>query len=141
MNRLAVAINRAHLFLCSPGWRKFFIYLGLLWILNIIDSWQTLSLKISGQLASEANQYINYLLNKGPVYFISFKMLAIILVTMILVRGYFDSKGIKLGDTFFTTNQVRTAIQFMLILANIYYLFVVYIPLTMVLLSYRTMYV
>jgi hypothetical protein len=133
----AKAMQRAHIFFATPSWRKFFIYLGLLWILNAADIWQTTALKHSGQLATEANQLIEHILMKGPVYFIGFKILAVILVTLVLIRGYFDINGFSIGDTHFSAEQVRTAIQFLLILAILYYLFVVYLPLMIVVATFN----
>jgi hypothetical protein len=128
----ANAIRRAYYFLAEPNWRKFFIYLGVLWILNAADVWQTMALKYSGQLATEANRFIDHFLMKGPMYFVIFKGLAVFLVSLMLIRGYFDKNGIKVGEASFSANQVRTAIQFLLVLAIVYYLIVVYLPLLIV---------
>jgi hypothetical protein len=130
-------IYRAYCYLAKPDSRKFFVYLGLLWILNAADVWQTTALKYSGNLASEANRFIDHFLAKGPLYFVLFKALAIFLVSLILVRGYFSMTGIKVGDTDYTPTQVRTAIQFLLIVAIIYYLFVVYLPFIIVSFTYQ----
>ena len=137
MRRLAGAVYRVHSFLSAPSRRNFFIYLGMLWILNAADIWQTSALKSSGDLASEANQFVSYLLMKGPLYFVTFKILAITLVTLVVVRGYFDDKGIRVGETFYNATQVRTAIQFMLVVANFYYLLVVFLPLILIVVDYR----
>ena len=133
----SVMLQRAYCFLARPSPRNFFIYLGLLWILNAADIWQTMALKYSGNLASEANQLVNHVLAKGPLYFISFKVLAIILVSSILIRGYFHNQGIKVGETQFSPDQVRTAILFLLICAIIYYLIVVFFPLMIILITFR----
>ena len=108
-----------------------------MWILNVADVWQTLALKYGGNLASEANKFIDHFLARGPLYFVVFKGLAVFLVSLILIRGYFDRKGIKIGDSFFTTIQVRTAIQFLLVLAIFYYLIVVYLPLIIVVATFQ----
>ena len=129
--------HRAYCILARPSPQNFFIYLGLLWILNAADIWQTLALKYSGNLASEANQLVNHVLAKGPLYFISFKVLAIILVSSVLTRGYFHNKGIKVGETQFSPDQVRTTILFLLICAIVYYLIVVFLPLIIILLTFR----
>jgi hypothetical protein len=129
-------INRVHCFLSAPSRRKFYLYLGLLWILNAADVWQTIALKYSGQLASEANRLIDHLLSRGPLYFLVFKILAVFFITLVLIRGYFDEKGIRIGETLYTPCQVRTAIQFLLVLAIIYYLFVVYLPFLIVIVSF-----
>ena len=128
---------RAYYYLAKPSRRKFFIYLGLLWILNAADVWQTMALKYGGNLASEANRFIDHFLVKGPLYFVIFKALAVFLVSLILIRGFFSRTGIKVGDSDFSPNQVRTAIQFLLIVAIVYYLFVVYLPLIIVALTYQ----
>jgi len=128
--------HRAYCFLARPSLENFFIYLGLLWILNAADVWQTMALKYSGSLASEANQLVDYVLIKGPIYFISFKVLAIILVSSVLIRGYFHNQGIKLGETQFSPDQVRAAIIFLLICSIVYYLVVVFFPLIVILLTF-----
>ena len=122
-------LNRAHRYFAVPDRRKFFIYVGLLWILNAADVWQTLQLKRGGNLAGEANELVNYVLTEGPLYFLAFKGLAMFLVTLILIRGYFDRSGFIIGETHFNTHHVRTAIQFLLVIAILYYLLVVYTPL------------
>ncbi len=129
-------VNRAYNFLATPSRRKFFIYLGLLWILNAADAWQTMALQKGGNLASEANRFIDYFLVKGPVYFVIFKLLAVFLISLMLIRGFFYSSGLKVGDTRFSPEQVRTAIQFLLVVAIIYYLFIVYLPFVIITLTY-----
>jgi len=136
MLKPAEGINRVHCYLSSPSRRKFYLYLGLLWILNAADVWQTMALKYSGQLASEANRLIDYLLSKGPLYFVVFKILAVFLISIVLIRGYSDEKGIRIGETLYTSCQVRTAIQLLLVLAIIYYLVVVYLPLLIVMVTF-----
>ncbi len=100
--------------------------------------WQTLALKRGGDLASEANDLVGHVLNKGPDFFVAFKTAAILLSSLILIRGFYDERGLKVGDISYSQIQVQTAIQFLLVVADIYYIVVVYIPLALVLLSYRS---
>ena len=137
MSRLSRAFKRLYISLAIPSSRKFFIALGLLWILNAADVWQTLALKSSGHLASEANKFIEHVLSKGPIYFILFKILAVFFISLVIIRGFFDKRGIQVGETRYSHEQVRTSIQLLLMLGIIYYLFVVYLPFIIVFATFQ----
>lgn len=131
------AFRRTYCFLATPNLRKFFIYLGLLWILNAADAWQTMALKYGGHLAAEANLLMDHVLAKGPLYFISFKLLAVLLISLVLIRGYLHNNGLKVGNATFDPEQVKTAIMFLLVCAIVYYLAVVFLPLIIIVTTFN----
>jgi len=106
----------------------FFILLITLWALNVADIFQTLYLKYSGLLAEEANYFIDFFLKKGGAPFFWAKVLALLLVTSILCRGWFDRKGIVFGSTHYSREQGRRSILMLLIAGVIYYTLIVIFP-------------
>lgn len=119
----------------GPTTGAFFILLITLWALNLADIFQTLFLKHSGLLAVEANYFINFFLAKGVAPFFWAKMLAMILVTLMLFRGWFDKDGITFGSAHYEPTQVRGAIYFLLVSVVIYYTLIVGFPFFAMLLS------
>jgi hypothetical protein len=112
----------------APTLGSFVLLLVTLWSLNLADIFQTMYLKQSGFLASEANYVADFFLKGGGAPFFWAKVLALVLITSILVRGWFDKKGIKVGSARYTTVQVRQSIQFMLVAGIIYYTLIVVFP-------------
>lgn len=118
-----------------PTTGMFIILLITLWALNLADTFQTIFLKESGHLAQEANYFIDFFLSKSTLAFIAAKILALILISSVLIRGWIDKKGIKLGAAHYPREAVRNSIYFMLVAGVIYYTIIVIFPFTALLLS------
>jgi len=118
-----------------PGTGTFWILLLTLWALNLADIFQTLYLKESGFLAQEANLFIDFFLREGAWQFFGAKVLALVLVTLILSRGWFDATGIKFQGTQYSQLQVRKAISFLLSVGVLYYVVIVVFPFIAMLIS------
>lgn len=118
-----------------PGTGAFIILLITLWALNLADIYQTLYLKQSGLLAEEANWFIDFFLKEGRTPFFLAKILALILITSIVIRGWIDQKGIRLLNIQYTQGQARAAIYFLLSAGVIYYIFIVGFPFAAMLVS------
>ena len=106
----------------------FFLFLVLLWLLNIADVIQTVLLSEGGHLKKEANFFMDFFLSRDWRFFILGKMLPLILVTAMVVRGYFDKKGTNVGGHHYTPMEMRRAITFLLAAGVVYYLIIVLIP-------------
>jgi len=111
-----------------PSTGSFIILIIVLWALNLADIFQTLYLKNSELLEQEANWFINYFLQSGPRAFIGAKVLALVLITLILVRGWFDKKGLQLYGKFYEQVQVRCTLHFLLLAGVLYYTIIVIFP-------------
>jgi len=107
---------------------NFYIYLALLWLLNIADIIQTLMLKAGGHLKQEANAFINYLLSYDWELFIIAKLGALLLVTVMLVRGYYDKRGTTIGGHYYSSDEMRMFIIALLGAGILYYLIIVLTP-------------
>jgi uncharacterized membrane protein len=92
-------------------------------------------LSSSGMLSQEANWFINFFLLKGPAVLLLVKVLALILISSMLIRGWNDCRGIKVLDAQYNRDQVRAAIQFMLTIGIIYYVIIVAFPFVALLVS------
>jgi hypothetical protein len=112
----------------EPATVAFFMLIITLWALNLADLFQTLYLKQSGLLAQEANLFVNFFLEKSHLFFFMGKVLALILITSIISRGWFDKKGIKIGNLHYPRSQVRCSIYFLLSTGVIYYTIIVAFP-------------
>ena len=112
----------------EPTFAVFLVLLVTLWALNLADVFQTLYLKGSGFLATEANSVIDLFLNKGAVPFFLAKVLAMVLVTSMLLRGWFDKTGFKFLGVYYPPDQVRRFIIFLLMAGVIYYVIIVFLP-------------
>jgi hypothetical protein len=112
----------------APSTGTFVILLITLWALNFADIFQTLYLKQSGMLALEANYFVDFFLRKGGAPFFWAKVLALVLVTSMLIRGWIDRKGISVGNLQFTPESGRRAIQLLLIAGVLYYTLIVVFP-------------
>lgn len=112
----------------KPSTAVFIILLLTLWGLNLADTFQTLYLVANSMLQQEANYFINYFLEKGPATLFIVKVLAMILISSMLIRGWADSRGVKVLGIHYTREQVRMAIQVMLTAGNIYYCLIVFFP-------------
>ncbi len=119
----------------KPLTGTFIILLITLWALNLADTFQTLYLKESGQLASEANWFINFFLEKGRLPFFGAKVIALIFITVILFRGWMDKRGIKFYGGTYTLEQVRRAILFLLSAGVFYYIVIVSFPFLIMLIG------
>jgi len=119
----------------APSTGAFLILLVTLWALNLADIFQTLYLKEVGLLASEANIFIDFFLKGGRGYFFLAKLLALVLISLILVRGWLDRGGIKMYGTTFSQADVRKAIHFLLSAGVVYYTVIVIFPFIAMLLS------
>jgi hypothetical protein len=111
-----------------PTTGTFIVLLVTLWALNLADTFQTLYLKESGFLAKEANYFIDYFLSEGRAEFLGAKILALILVSSILGRGWFDRRGCTLGGHCWELPLVRRAIILLLSAGVIYYIIIVAFP-------------
>jgi hypothetical protein len=114
--------------LSRPLFGSFFVYLTLIWLLNIADILQTLMLKRGGHLKREANIFINYFLVEDEVLFIVAKCAALLLITCMLLRGYYDKKGTTVGGVYYSPGDMRKAITFLLGAGVTYYLVIVLMP-------------
>jgi hypothetical protein len=112
----------------KPSTPVFLIQLVTLWGLNLADTFQTMYLSASGMLSQEANLFINFFLLKGPAILLIVKVLALILISSMLIRGWYDFRGIKVLSAQYSRDQVRAAIQFMLTVGIIYYVIIVAFP-------------
>ena len=113
----------------------FYFYLSLLWLLNIADIIQTVTLSQGGNLKQEANQFMDFFLTHDWRIFILAKMLPLILVTAMVIRGYYDKKGTKIGGRQYTPDEMRKAIVFILAAGVVYYLIIVLMPFATILLG------
>ena len=111
-----------------PATASFMILLITLWALNLADIFQTVYLKESGFLAQEANYFVDFFLREGRAVFFFAKVLALILITSMLCRGWFDKHGLKLGTIFYPPDQVRKSIHLLLVSGVIYYTLIVGFP-------------
>ncbi|HEX9744016.1 MAG TPA: DUF5658 family protein [bacterium] len=111
-----------------PPFKNFVVLLASLWALNLADTFQTLFLKDSGFLHKEANFFIDFFLTKGSVQFISAKVLAMVVVSIILVRGWRDKDGFSFLGTRYNSVQVKKSIYFLLTAGVIYYILIVIFP-------------
>ena len=118
-----------------PATGAFIILVLTLWALNLADIFQTLYLKESGFLAQEANWFIDFFLKEGKTPFFLAKLLALILITSMLLRGWFDRRGIRLFRAAYTQEQARAAIYFLLAAGVMYYIFIVGFPFVAMLIS------
>jgi len=121
MRNIGEIINR-------PLLGSFYIYLILIWLLNIADILQTLMLKQGGHLRREANIFINYFLAEDEWLFIYAKLSALLFITLMLLRGYYDRKGTTIGGTYYGPKDMRRAIIFLLGAGVAYYLVIVLLP-------------
>lgn len=111
-----------------PSTAAFVILLVTLWGLNLADAFQTIYLATSGMLAQEANYFIDFFLKKGPVFVLIIKVLAMIFITTMLIRGWNDKQGIKVFRTQYSRDNVRNSMLLMLTVGNIFYVVVVIFP-------------
>jgi len=111
-----------------PSTGTFIVLLIVLWVLNFADIFQTLYLKESGFLAKEANLFINFFLEKGHVEFLLAKILALVLITSILIRGWADRKGCVIGGYCWKPHILKRAIILLLNAGVIYYILIVAFP-------------
>jgi len=118
-----------------PSTASFVVLLVTLWALNLADTYQTLYLKESGFLAREANVFIDFFLKEGRWEFLLAKVLALMLVTSILIRGWNHGEGIRLFRIEFSREQARAAMHFLLMAGVTYYIFIVGFPFIALLLS------
>lgn len=122
-------------FLNRPLIGSFYVYLVLLWLLNIADILQTLMLKRGGNLRKEFNVFINYFLEEDEGLFIFAKLSALLFITLMLLRGYYDHKGTTIGGVYYSPNDMRKAITFLLGAGVAYYLFIVFTPFIVLLIN------
>ena len=118
-----------------PSTATFILLLLTLWALNLTDVFQTLFLKESGFLAAEANMFVDFFLKGGRAPFFLSKVLALILITSILARGWFDKRGIRLNNYHYDRDKVRASIHFLLVAGVIYYILIVAFPFIVLALS------
>ena len=106
----------------------FYLYLILLWLLNIADIIQTILLSKSGNLKQEANPFMDFFLAADSRMFIYAKFAALLLITAMVIRGYMDKKGTTIGSIYYSPDDMKRAIVFLLGAGVIYYLIIVLIP-------------
>ena len=111
-----------------PLLSSFFVYLILLWLLNIADIFQTLMLKRGGNLKTEINFFINYFLASDEWIFVLAKLSALLFITAMLLRGYYDRKGTNIGGTYYSPSNMQRAITFLVGAGVVYYLVIVLMP-------------
>jgi hypothetical protein len=111
-----------------PSTGIFWMLLITLWALNFADTMQTLYLNETGFLAQEANLFMDFFLKEGRLSLFGAKILALLLVSLILGRGWFDLNGITMQGRRYTQDQVRRAISFLLSAGVIYYILIVVFP-------------
>jgi hypothetical protein len=111
-----------------PTTGAFVILLLTLWSLNLADLFQTVFLKESGFLAQEANFFVDFFLREGRAAFFLSKVLALVLISSILIRGWFDKRGVLLGNYRYDRDKVRSSIHFLLVAGVIYYIVIVAFP-------------
>ncbi len=119
----------------APAIGTFVVLLAVLWALNLVDTFQTMFLKESGFLAIEANLVMGIFLNKGTATLFIVKVLALILITSMLVRGWFTRREIVLAGTRYGTDQIRRAIILLLTAGAIYYIIIVALPFILLILT------
>jgi len=119
----------------GPSTGTFIVLLVVLWALNFADIFQTLYLKETGLLEQEANFFINFFLKEGRAPFIGAKVLALILITLMLVRGWNSTTGIRTRGVNYNPTQVRQAINFLLSAGVFYYTLIVVFPFIAMLLA------
>jgi len=112
----------------GPSTGSFVILLITLWALNLADIFQTLYLKDSGLLAEEANAFINFFLREGHIYFIGAKILAMVLISLMLIRGWNSKTGFIIFRERYDLMSARKAINFLLSAGVIYYVLIVIFP-------------
>ena len=100
--------------LTRPFIGAFYLYLALLWLLNIADVIQTLMLSQGGHLKLEANQIMNVFLEMDWRVFIIAKFVPMMLISVMLIRGYTDNKGTSIGGIKYTHQDVKRAILLLL---------------------------
>ena len=118
-----------------PATSTFIILLVLLWALNLADIFQTLYLKETEILAMEANYFIDFFLREGRGPFIGAKLLALVLITSFLFRGWFDKRGCTVLGYCYELPLLRRAIVLLLISGTIYYIIIVAFPFFAMLIS------
>lgn len=111
-----------------PSTATFVILLITLWGLNLADAFQTIYFETNGMLAQEVNYFIDFFLKKGTGIFLGIKILAMILITIMLIRGWNDKTGIKVFRTQYSRDNVRSSMLLMLTVGNIFYVIVVSFP-------------
>ncbi|MCD6216431.1 hypothetical protein J7L05_01070 [bacterium] len=121
--------------LTRPVIGGFYLYLTLLWLLNIADVIQTLMLSHGGNLKHEVNLYMNVFLEKDWRFFIIAKVVPMLLVTVMVTRGYFDKRGTTVAGHEYSHEDVKKAIVFLLAAGVVYYLIVVLFPFITILIS------
>jgi hypothetical protein len=121
LNRLAKVFNK-------PAVAGFYLYLVLLWLLNIADVIQTVLLSEGGHLRREANFFMDFFLTKDWRLFILGKLLPLLLVTAMVIRGYTDKKGASIGGHRYTPEEMRTIIISLIGAGVVYYLIIVLFP-------------
>ncbi len=114
---------------------NFVLLLFLLWVLNLADIFQTLYLKESGFLEQEANFFIDVFLREGRGPFIGAKVMALILITLILVRGWIRPMGMMFLGKEQTQEQVKISIIFLLSAGVVFYTIIVFFPFLAMLIS------
>ncbi len=121
--------------LTRPVIGGFYLYLSLLWLLNIADVVQTLMLSHGGNLKHEVNLFMNVFLEKDWRLFIIAKVVPMMLVTVMVTRGYFDKRGTTVAGHEYSHEDVKKAIVFLLAAGVVYYLIVVLFPFFTILIS------
>jgi hypothetical protein len=116
--------------------RSFYIYIGLLWVLNVADMFQTLMLKAGGHLKEEANVFVEYFLSYDWELFIVAKLCAMVLITAMLLRGYHDERGTTIAGNYYSPDEMRRFIILLLSGGVIYYLFIVMMPFMVLLVGH-----
>lgn len=127
-HNLLYSLSRLGKVFNKPAIGGFYLYLILLWLLNIADVIQTVLLSEGGHLGKEANFFMDFFLSKDWRFFILGKMLPLLLVTAMVVRGYTDKKGASFGGHHYTPEEMRNAIVFLLGAGVVYYLIIVLFP-------------
>jgi hypothetical protein len=112
----------------APSTAAFIILLVTLWALNLADIFQTLYLKESGFLQQEANYFIDYFLKEGRLPFFGAKFFALLLISLILFRGWFDKSGLTFLGRHYDRDKARGSIQFLLSIGVLYYTAIVFFP-------------
>jgi hypothetical protein len=114
--------------LSKPVIGGFYLYLILLWLLNLADISQTVMLSRGGHLKQEANPFMDFFLSSDKRIFIIAKLFALTLITAMVVRGYTDKKGTTVGGNYYSPTDMKRAITFLLGAGVLYYLIIVLIP-------------
>ena len=119
----------------NPATSTFIILLVVLWALNLADIFQTLYFKEAELLAMEANYFIDFFLKEGRGPFIWAKLLALILITSFLCRGWFDKRGCVVLGHSYEPPLLKRAIMLLLTAGTIYYIIIVGFPFFAMLIS------